>query len=301
MRKVCQDCLKCVNNVGWIGLWTSLFLAVLQGSVGVTTGSKACLAIALQSLCDIIGSGMMILTQKVSSKPANDDFPFGYGKVEFVAAAFTCLFFAAATTILTVYDIEDIFGTPTAQSDFTPFLVAVVSVIVNERMFRYLQCVAHQAKSQTILANAWASRAGMYSAAVVGLCSVGPWVGVPVLDDIGSLIVIALIAKIIFQVFLEAVRGLLDHSVNEQYEERIETIALGVAGVTDVGRIKTKQMGRKVWADVDIFVDPANTVSDGRRIADAVRSALLAALDDFENVHVNFKPVKARTMCGAQA
>lgn len=301
MKKICEDCKKCLETVGWIVLSGNIFLAVLQGSVGFATGSKACIAIALQSICDVIGSCTIIWTQKVSAKPANEEFPYGYGKVEFIATAFASLFFIAAATVLTVYDIEDIMGTPTAHSDVTPVLVAIVSAIVSEKMFRYMQCVGRQSNSQIILANASSSKAGVYAALVVGLSAFGPWVGLPVLDDIGSLLVVGLIAEMLFRDFVKSLRGLLDYSSNERYEERIESVALGVAGVTNVGRVKTKQMGRKIWAELEIFVDPACSVAQGRRIADAVKEELLAAMDGFENVLVNFRPAKRHAECEVQA
>ena len=287
-----KNCQKCINRVGWFGIWTSVLLAFLQGAVGFLTGSTACLAIALQSICNVITAGAIIITQKVSSKPANEEFPLGYGKVEFIAAGFTCLLFGCVAAVVSYMALQQLMR-PAAAFDFTPILVAVVSIIANELLFYYMRCVATQAKSQSIMANAWTNRADSYASAVVAVCAFGSWMGLPRLDSLAAFIVVALIVKVLFKVFMEALRGLMDSSVNPLYKDKVETIASAVVGVKGVRKVRTKQVGRKIWAELDVIVDPDCSIQDAQTIAAAVKKALLARIEEMEEALVNFKPVQA--------
>lgn len=287
-----KDCLQCVSRIGWFGIWSSILLALLQGAVGFTSGSKACLAIALQSISNIIASGAIIITEKVSTKPTNDEFPYGFGKVEYIAAAFTCLIIGAMSVYLSLIALGQLMGPLGKTMDFAPILVAVFSLIANEVMFHYTKCVGTHSKSPTIMASAWACRADSYAAGVVAVCVLGSWFGIPRLDAVGALVVVVLIFRVLLRVFVDALKGLLDHSANDRYAGRIEDIVLAIDEVKGIRKVRTKHMGRKVWAEMDIVVDDDCTIQNGQRVAHAVRDALLAKIDELERVIVRFGPEK---------
>ena len=63
-----------------------------------------------------------------------------------------------------------------------------------------------------------------------------------------------------------------------------------------------KRKGITFWLTfLDKFASPTPVGKYPNGTSQSDKDSLLAALDDFENVHVNFKPVKARKMCGAPA
>ena len=75
-------CTSCISKSAWFAIWASLLLAMLQALVGVVSGSTACLAIAVQSVANIITSASMLVTLRVASKKPDEHIPFGYGKAE---------------------------------------------------------------------------------------------------------------------------------------------------------------------------------------------------------------------------
>ncbi|CAM2057518.1 Magnetosome protein MamM [Desulfovibrionales bacterium] len=288
-----NDCLRCIVRIGWFGIWASLLLALLQGAVGITRGSNACLAIALQSICGIITSCSILITKKVTTKPATNRFPHGFDKIEFVAAGFAYLFFGIMASSLAVVAIKQLINPGVSTTDFTPILVAVVSIIANELLFQYMRCVADQANSQTIMASAWANRADAYAAAVVAVCALCAWMGAPRLDAIATLIVVTLVIKTLYKKFVEAIQGLLDRSVNDQYEERIENLAADIDGVHMVYRVQTRQVGHRIHAELKIEISTGCTIQDGQQIALNVRDRLLAKIKELDQVLVQFKPTRA--------
>ena len=244
-------------------------------------------------MCDIITSGSILICQQVSTRPADDKFHYGYGKVEFIAAAFTALLFGTVTIYLMETAFKQLMGAPTFVSTFSPIIVGVLSLIANEVLFAYMHCVGQKAKSQTIMANAWANRAGSYASGILILSSLGACLGMPRLDCIATFLLIALIAKTLISTLIEAGKGLLDHSANAEYGEKVESLLDDVPGVMTVGRIKTKRIGSKVWAEVEISVE-AETVREGQHIADKARNALMAAIEEMDQVAVQFRPSRER-------
>lgn len=53
-----------------------------------TTGSSSVLSDALESIVNVTASGFALYATYLSSKPADEDHPYGHGKVEFFSAAF---------------------------------------------------------------------------------------------------------------------------------------------------------------------------------------------------------------------
>ncbi|GFK92298.1 magnetosome protein MamM [Fundidesulfovibrio magnetotacticus] len=290
-------CSVCMQKAAWYSIWASLLLALLQTLVGFVAGSTACLAIAIQSVSNIISSFSIIITQKVTAKEADEHFPFGYGKAEYIAAGFTCIIFAVVTLAITWIAVKQFMNAPAALMDFSPFLVAVASIIGNEILYHYLRCVAVHAKSPAIMANAMANRADSYAAGVVAVCSLGAWWGLPRLDAVATLVVALLIGRVLYKVFLDALAGLLDKSVNGAYEHKIYELAHGVPGVGLVNSLKTHRTGRKVKAELEILVERSKTVQEAYAIAEGVRTKLAASLADLDDVVVVFKTGKLGACC----
>ena len=285
-----DNCQKCIDRVAWFALWSNALMALLQGTVGLLTGSTASLAIAMQTVRDIIGSGSILVAQKFSKKSQDEEFPYGYGKAEYIASGFTCLLFVLVTSFVSHMAVKSLLR-PAVTYDFTPFLLAIFSVIANELQFQYMRCVGDKAKSQSILANAWSNRMDSYAAAIMAVCALGAWLGLPRLDAVAALLIIVFVFRSMTRVFVDTLRGLMDLSMNPKYKDKLAGIARSVVGVHGVRDIRTRMVGRKVWAELEIVLDQDCTVQEAQRIAQVVKESLMVRIDDLEDVLVNFRPV----------
>ena len=77
-------------------------------------------------------------------------------------------------------------------------LVAFVSVISKEWIYRYTIAVARRLRSDMLMANAWHSRSDAFSSIVVVIGIAGVIFGYPYLDAVAAVVVAAMIAKIGF-------------------------------------------------------------------------------------------------------
>ncbi len=76
--------LSYIEGIGSIVINVILF--ILKYWVGIMTGSIAIIADAWHTLSDSLTSIVVILGAKISSKPADDNHPFGHGRAESVAS-----------------------------------------------------------------------------------------------------------------------------------------------------------------------------------------------------------------------
>ncbi len=287
-----ERCEKCGNLAAWSGIWTNLVMVVLKIIVGITSGSKACIADGLHSASNIVTAFAIILSHRISKKPASNRFPYGYGKVEFIAAGFISLLIIAGAVVLISISINHLIKEPSTQPHFSALLMAVISIGANEMLFRFMRCAGTRLKSQTILASAWANRADCFSSMAVIVGVAGARLGFHHLDPIAALFVVAVIIKVSIKILVDSVKALMDSSVNDVYGEEIETIVENIEDVRGICGLKTRHIGQKIWADLDILVDPQCSMRDGHLIADRVKEVLLEKVRDLERVLVSFRPVE---------
>jgi len=285
-------CEKCGERAATIIVVTNLILVVMKMVVGLTSGSRACLADALNSMSNIITAFAVMVSQKFTKKSETDQFPFGFGKIQFIAAGFTSLFIMIAATMLISDAIDHLMRNPRDPLHMSALLSGVIGVMANEMLFRYTRCVGTRIKSQTMIANAWANRSDSFASVVVVIGVLGSKMGFHHLDSVCALVIVAMIIKSSVEILIEAVKSLMDSSVNYLYSDEITDIVVKTDGVRGISELKTRHIGHKIWAEVDILVDSDCTMKQGEDIAGQVRKSLIEQMRDIEQVMVHFRPVE---------
>ncbi|MBF0550614.1 MAG: cation transporter [Deltaproteobacteria bacterium] len=287
-----KKCERCGTRVAWAGIGTNLLLVSLKILVGLVSGSWACIADSLHSAANLISAVAILVSHNVSKRPTTNEFPFGYGKAEFLAAALTSLFVLAGAIAILIVSIEHLVKVPTGPPHLSALLMGLVSIGANEILFRFMQCAGTELKSQTIMANAWANRANSFSSVAVIIGVLGAQLGFYRLDPIAALLVVAVIVRVSFKILYESVKAVMDYSANDDYGLEIQEIVERMSDVEGVAELRTRLVGRKIWVELDIFIDPRKTISEGQEIARQVKKTLLGANKDLERVWVQFKPAE---------
>jgi len=278
--------------VGWIGIGANLAMVVLKIVVGLTAGSRACLADALHSSTNIITAFAIFISRKMTSKPVDEKYPYGYGKAEFIAAGAVSVLIMILTIVLVVTAIEHIIYKPVPPPHPIAMLVALLSIVANEVLFRYFRCVGTQLRSQTIIANAWANRADSFSSAAVVAGVVGSHLGFHHLDPIAAVVVAAIIIKVSIDCIRDSIAGLMDRSVPP---ETLRALREAVSEVKEIERIqymRARILGNKIWVDLGVCVSPEHTVSDCERIRGNVHECIMEGIPEVDNVLVDFEPAE---------
>ena len=290
----CNKCETCGQRVAWVGIWANLIMVIMKITVGITSGSKACIADGLHSASNIIAAFAIMISQKISAKESNDDFPRGYGKIEFLASGLIAVFIISGAVALIAVTIRHLINEPSQPPHISALLLAPISIGTNEMLFRYMRCVGTQLKSQTIAANAWANRADCFSSIAVVIGVVGSKMGLAHLDPIAALFVVAVIIKVSYKIMVDSVKALMDASVNDLYGEEMLMIVSGVEEVRGVSRLETRQIGQKIWAEVEILVDATSSMHDAQMIANKVKNLLFEKVRELEQVLVSFTPLEKK-------
>jgi len=279
------------NNAGvriiLIGALANLLLAVLKIAGGIVGRSTAMVADGIHSLSDLLTDGVVLFTHKIGQLPADENHPYGHGRAETIGATLVGAVIIVAGFGLAYRSLEiiatDAFHTPT----WPAALAAVVSIVINEILFRYTRSVGEKTKSPSLVANAWHHRSDAISsvAALIGIG--GAMAGYPIMDPIAAIIVSVMIVKVGYNIAFRGLSDLMDTALSEEETRRIKTLINSLPGVIQTHNLRTRRIGGEVLMDVHILVDHEVSVTEGHHIAEGVRRELIRAMDNVQDILVH--------------
>jgi cation diffusion facilitator family transporter len=283
------DCIRCGQLVGWVGIAVNLVMVFIKTVVGISSGSKSCLADALHSGSNIVTAFAIFVSRRMTGKPSDEDHPYGHGKIEFIAAGSVSLVIILLTVVLIIIAFKHILYRPAPPPHLSAILVAVMSIITNEMLFRYFRCVGTQLRSQTIIANAWANRADCFSSAAVVIGVLGAQFGFHHLDPIAAVFVALIIVKVSINCIRESVQGLMDKSIPPETKQKLRMVISQIDQVIGINFLRARLLGDKIWIDLGIRVFSDLTVQQCDDISQRIRRNIRNEVQGVGEVFIDYE------------
>jgi cation diffusion facilitator family transporter len=272
-------------------LGTVLGLFVLKVAVGVISGSISVWAQAVDSSLDIFAVVITFLTVGYSSKPADQEHPFGHGKAEGVSAGIQAILLLAASGAIAYSAVQRIIQG--AAVAYAPAGVAVmlVSLITSFFLSRHLFKVARAAGSMALEANANNIRADVFSTGgvLIGLAIVSIWPGLTIIDPILALLVVAMILRATFRVAQMAFGELVDTKLPEEEENAIKAAIMEHFGgeVVSYHKLRTRKAGGQRYIDLHLIMPRETTLEDAHKMCDHMEHDMKSRLQHTDvTIHV---------------
>ena len=177
-RPTPQKCNRCAHRVAVLAIVGSLFLGVFKVSLGLFARSASVTADGLESFAVAIGAIFVVGGLRFGQRPADCDFPYGYGRIEFLVSVLSYaglfglgLFMAIGSGLLLA---DGRFSGPKLIS----LPVAAISVLSTFLLYSSLQCAGKSTGSAGLLAGAQQNLADTLTSSVVlisvALAQLGP-------------------------------------------------------------------------------------------------------------------------------
>lgn len=275
-----------------IGIIASAILAVVKGLGGIFGNSYALIADAIESAADVFSSAMLWFGLKWASRPADENHPYGHGKVEALIAVGISLGLVGAAVIIVRDSIRHILE-PHKTPEFYTLIILVLVILVKELLFRYVLRTGEKINSNVIKADAFHHRSDAITsvAAFIGI-SVGliGGEGYEVADDYAALFAAVVIVINAYGIFRPAIGELLDEAMEPELRDEIYAIARSVPEVIKVHKYRSRKMGIMVQVDLHIWVDRNKSVKEGHDIAHNVKEIIITRIPRIADVHIHIEP-----------
>ena len=284
-------CADCGKRVAWIISGINLGLFLVKGSFAVISQSRCLFVDALQSLANLVITLVVLASVRIAARGPDKRFPYGYGKVEFLASGLVnTLLMVAAIVFLVASFVELVSTDPGAPAGLIAIPAALISIFANHVAFRLGRCAGERLASPAILANAAVSRADIGTSVVVIVAVVGSNLGISNLDHIAAIVICIFVAKVTLDGARIAVNGLMDAALPSE-ERRILRVIQDVLGVASVGDVTASLAGRSLWVDLKLLIPADWALSRGLRMVRQIKTVLHSNIRNLSEVSVELLPV----------
>lgn len=276
------------RRVTWVSVFTNLFLSVAQVVVGVIGQSQALVADGVHTLSDLVTDGLVLFALGHSSKEADEDHPYGHGRIEtavtmilggmLVAVGIGIAWRAGAR----LWEAEAV-----AVPSVLTLWVALFGLAAKEALYRYTIATANRYGSAMLKANAWHHRSDAISSFIVVVGIGGSLYGLTYFDAVAAILVAAMVAKIGIELAWHALRELIDTGLDPEECELIRQTIQNVSGVKALHSLRTRRIAGQALVDVHIMVDARLSVSEGHQIGEVVRARLIEEIAPVTDVMVH--------------
>ncbi|MDE6018928.1 MAG: cation diffusion facilitator family transporter [Muribaculaceae bacterium] len=286
--------VKLGRKVTWVGFWTNALLSLFKIISGVVGRSSAMIADGIHSASDLITDVAVLIVIGVSRKKADSSHSYGHGKIETFVTFLISLLLAAVGIGILVDGVKraiDFFeGGEIPEPTWIALIMAIISILVKEWLFRYTRGAARKISSSAMEANAWHHRSDAFSslatlAGISGAMFLGPkW---RFLDPVAAVFVSILIIVMASKMASSSVKELLEASLPEKEAERIKEIIRSTPGVKDFHRFRSRSNGNTKIVDLHIKLDPDISLKKAHDIATKVENDIKKEFDPIVvNIHM---------------
>ncbi len=289
-----MDNVKKANRVSVVSIIVNTVLSLFKLIVGIFAHSGALISDSIHSASDVLSTFAVIAGVNIAAKDSDKAHQYGHERMENIfSIILAILLFATglgigftAVKAIVVKNFEEI-EIPGAIA----LVAAFVSIAVKEWMYHYTMHTAKKIKSTALKADAWHHRSDALSSVGSFAGILGARMGLPICDPIASLVICAFIAKAAWDIFYEAVNGLVDHSADDETCTELRRLISEQDGVLCVDDLKTRMFGSKLYVDVEIGADGNQTLRQAHEIAQCVHDIIEKRFENVKHcmVHVNPK------------
>jgi cation diffusion facilitator family transporter len=239
------------------------------------SNSVALLSDALESIVNILASGMMFFSIHISEKPADETHKYGHQKIEDISSAFEgILIIAAALLIITAAAGRLFVSVPLLEINLAIAISAAATGInlgislLLTRNSRLSGSMALEGDAKHLLSDV--------------ISTVGVWIGLfivqitgwQIMDALLAFAVAALIARMGVGLIARALRRLMDQSCVEEEELIISILKTQNPTVIEFHDLKTRRQGNDVLAEIHLTVSDSMSVRMAHDIIDRFENDL---------------------------
>ena len=266
-------------------------LILLKIIAGWISGSISVFAQAADSFLDLFAGLVTFFAVRIATKPADEEHPFGHGKVEDMAGMVQGVLLFIAAGLIIYSSVQRIINKTPIELAEAGMVAMVVSMVASVLLSRHLLKVSRATGSVVLEANARNITGDIYSTAavLVGLIVVR-LTGLSILDPIIAIGIAIYIAKIAYDAINKPLLGLVDASLPRS-EQAVIKSCLAEQGNQIVGfhELRTRRSGNQRYIDLHLVMAKGISLEKAHQVCDLLEVDIQSRLSR-TNVTIHVEP-----------
>lgn len=271
---------------GVISIFLNIFLFVLKYWVGMKTFSIAIIADAWHTLSDSLTSLVVIIGFKISSKPADEEHPFGHGQAEVVSSVIIGTMLAIVGFNFLVASVQRFNNQQSANYSTLAIIVFVISVIAKEGLAQFSIRAGKKINAHSLIADGWHHRSdALVSLMVLTGIYVGRyfwWV-----DSVMGIIVSLIIFYTTYIILKDSISALIGKEPAEDFKKEIkEIVTNGVSQDISLHHIHCHKYGDNKELTFHIRLPAEMKLGEAHRITDELENKIREKMKIETTIHI---------------
>lgn len=242
----------------------SIFVLSFKTLAYYKTNSQAVLSDALESIVNVIASLVALWMIHGSTAPADDQHPYGHGKLEYFSAAFEGGLVCFAGIMIIAEALKALVAREAVANFEAGFLYSIIASLANLALGLYLKHIGKKHHSAAldssgthVLSDLWTTAGSLIGLGLVWLTGL-LWI------DAGVAILMAIYLLLSgYKVVRAAIGGLLDELDQESLKRLAQTIEKNrFPGIIDIHQTRMIRAGRFHHIDAHVVVPEFWDVSE---------------------------------------
>lgn len=286
-----------VTFVTLVGSVVNIVLTVFKILAGVMGRSTAMIADGIHSLSDLLSDIIVIVFVKISSKGRDKNHDYGHGKFEtFATLIISLMLIVVAANLMSggIGKIKAILGGEQVSSPgMIALWAAVASIVFKEALYHYTIIQGKALNSPMMIANAWHHRSDAMS-------SIGSLIGIGgaiflgnkfvILDPVTGCVISIFIFVMAVRMSVPAIKELLDVSLPDEVEDRIEATAKTIPGVIELHELKTRREGPGIIMEGHLVLHSDISLKEAHNISKKVEESLRKEFGTETQISLHLEP-----------
>ena len=272
------------QKISFYSILINLFLSLIKITGGIISGSAALTADGIHSLSDLASSLSVFAGIFISNKKSKI-FPFGLYKVENLVAMISAfaIFFAGYEIAKDVF-----FGEPQEITNLPVALGVIITTVLTTYLYaRYEKKMGVKLNSPSLIADAEHIKVDFYTAIVVLAGVFAQYFGLVWGEKIAVLIVVAFIFHSGFDILKEAIKVLLDASIDNETVQKIKEIVSEEPLVKKINLITGRNSGSYKFVQLDLVLN-TNSLTEAHHFAHDLEFKIKEEIPFIEKVVIHF-------------
>ncbi len=234
----------------------ALFLAVLKLTTGFFLHSLGMISAGVDSLMDLIASGINFFSMKESIKPADREHPYGHGKIENIASLFQAGIIGLAGLFLVGEGIRRSLFVEAVPAFDAGIMVMILSAAISYLVGRRLARIARATDSPLLDADALHFTVDTFTnTGVVLALLLSRWSGRIFFDRMAAILIGCWVLYAALKLFRNALSALMDQTIPRELEEKIKGLILDhCEEIIGYHRMRTRRSGSKKMIDLHLVI-----------------------------------------------
>lgn len=277
----------------WYSMLVNVVLLVVHGTIAAASGSLAIMAELAHNVVDLAAAAILLVGLKIAMRK-NRDFPYGLYKVENLVAAML-----AISIFITAYEVGKVVLLGTTQPPDAEWwmLAGLVVTLALPLAFSHFELrVGRAANSPALIADAREYRVHAYTTGLAFAALLSARLGFP-LDRVAALLIVVAVAKTGWELLADALRVLLDASLDARTLEEIRSMVARDPAVVEVKWIVGRNAGRFLFVEAGAVLR-LTELEKAEAAVHRIESGVRASLPQIERVLLHLEPpTTTRLLC----